>query len=314
MNIIKFKPIYVERVWGGTSLKTHFYRDIPNDKAIGESWDISDRQEANSIITAGKFVAMTLRQAIRENSEYIMGKHWDKDKPFPILIKWLDCSAKLSIQVHPNKKIAEKLKAESKTEAWYIHKSSKNSELIAGFKRTVSKEEFIQATENGSLKDLVYSFSINDGDSLFVPSGRIHCIDAGNLILEIQENSDTTYRVYDWDRSDQNGKKRELHLKEALECIDFDDVAPTKISTKAGNVQIADCPEFSLRTIKLKARETLSFKAKEQVRIISVAEGSLESLCTASLEASESAILPYAQAQSFVAKKDSIILITENFA
>ena len=149
---------------------------------------------------------------------------------FPLLIKLLDAQEKLSLQVHPPEKIAAELGGEPKTECWYIAGSEPNAELFAGFKKTISRAEFEEALRSGSAADHVHSIKVKPGDAMFLPAGRFHGIGGGNVLVEVQQNSDTTYRLFDWDRADQEtGRPRQLHVDQALDCIDFDDVAPKLI-------------------------------------------------------------------------------------
>jgi mannose-6-phosphate isomerase len=159
---------------------------------IGESWDLVDRPEANSVLAGG---GGTLGDLRRTAPELLMGPDWPAEKPFPILVKWLDCQDRLSLQVHPPADMAPELGGQPKTENWFIAETAAGAALLAGLKPGVDKESFRRALQEGELEDLVCRIPVKQGDSLFVQSGRIHAIDGANLILEIQENSDTTYRV-----------------------------------------------------------------------------------------------------------------------
>ncbi len=316
MKFIKFKPIYMERVWGGTNLKKEFNRDTQPGKVIGESWEISDRPEACSVICGGQYDGKTIRQAIEADSTNIMGPNWDKNKKFPILVKWLDCEQRLSLQVHPPMSVAPKLGGEPKTENWYIAKCRENSHLIAGLKKGATKQEFIDSLKDNSAEKLLWRFPVSEGDSLFVQSGRLHAIDGGNIILEIQQNSDTTYRVYDWGRVGLDGKPRKLHINESIESINFDDFEPQPVSSKGKDTVLCSCKEFSIRTVNLKKGDHLKFAANEQPRILSITKGSLacQCGCQGKVELSDNVLLPYANGQDFVAESDTVALITENFA
>ena len=196
-ELLCFKPIYQERVWGGTTLKEVFNRPLGGSEHVGESWEIVDRKEAQSVVERGSYAGLTLREVIEKHAPEVMGPSYSKNRPFPILVKWLDCKERLSLQVHPPGSIAASLKGEPKTENWYIASTTANAQLIVGLKKGVTKAQFEAALESNTLEACVHKFPVAAGDSILVHSGEVHAIDAGNLILEIQQNSDTTYRVYD---------------------------------------------------------------------------------------------------------------------
>ncbi len=240
---LKFTPILAERVWGGHTL-ARFGKNIATGHVIGESWEISDRDDAASVVAHGPLAGRTLRQLIEQNGPDLLGTNVTGSR-FPLLIKLLDARDRLSLQVHPPAAIAPQLGGEPKTEMWYVMDAAPDAHLIAGLKPGTTRAQFEQALrESGSspgspscgsglpaatgpqLEPLLHRFPVHTGDTLFVPSGRLHAIDAGLVIAEIQQNSDTTYRVYDWGRVGLDGKPRSLHVKESLACIDFNDFAP----------------------------------------------------------------------------------------
>ena len=206
--IFKFEPHYFERVWGGQSLKEILSRKIPSNQKIGEAWDLVDREGCESLISLPQTSSNSIRNLLESHSEEIMGPGWDKHRRFPILVKWLDCTDRLSLQVHPPSSIASSLGGEPKTENWYILSASEEAGLFLGLKNGTTKQDFLHALENEELELVCNRLNSRAGSSVLVESGRMHAIDAGNLILEIQQNSDTTYRVYDWGRKDQFGKSR----------------------------------------------------------------------------------------------------------
>ncbi len=237
---LKFKPILMERVWGGTAL-ARYGKPIPPGKQIGESWEISDRDEAQSVVANGPLAGQTLRQLVQTLGEQLLGGPGAAARPpgrarspnaprrFPLLVKLLDCRERLSLQVHPPPSVAAPLGGEPKTEMWYILDAAPDAHLIAGLRRGVTREAFQAAIRNpkSKIEDFVHRFPVRAGDSIFIPSGRVHAIDAGLVIVEIQQNSDTTYRVYDWGRVGLDGKPRPLHLAESLASIDFQDFEPS---------------------------------------------------------------------------------------
>ena len=222
MEILRFEPIYQERVWGGQTLATAFGRALPAGRAIGESWEIVDRPEAQSIVPDGPYSGHTLRQLIESHGRDVMGPQWPAGRPFPILVKWLDCRERLSLQVHPPADQAPALGGEPKTENWFIAGAAPGAALIVGLRPGVTRAQFERALASGMLETCVNRFPVAAGDSILVRSGTVHAIDAGNLILEIQQNSDTTYRVYDWGRTGLDHQPRPLHLREALASILWD--------------------------------------------------------------------------------------------
>ncbi len=315
MEYILFKPLYQERVWGGRAFAYHLGRKLPEDRQIGESWEVVDRDEANSEVAAGRFAGKTLRSLIEEESETVMGPDWSPRRRFPILVKWLDCRERLSLQVHPPAAVAPELGGEPKTENWYIAATTGDAAVLAGLKRGVTREAFEEALLAEKLEGLVCRLPCRPGDSLFVRSGRIHAIDAGNLILEIQQNSDTTYRVYDWGRKGLDGKPRTLHVEESLKSIDFDDFEPTLTHPEGDRQVLAQSDEFTLHRISIKKGESLDFVGGRQPRILSVVRGALkERRLKRILEAGDNALLPYAGDFSFQADEPATVLVTEDFA
>lgn len=227
----KFAPILTERVWGGQTL-ARYGKPIPPGQHIGESWEISDRDDAQSVVTNGPDRGKTLRQLIEaHDADAIIGRARPPGAPsdrFPLLIKLLDARERLSLQVHPPPSVARQLGGDPKTEMWYIIEADPGATLIAGLRREVTRQQFEAAIQKGgtAFQACFHQFPVRAGDCLFVPSGRLHAIGAGLIIAEIQQSSDTTYRVYDWDRVGTDGKPRALHIRESLASINFDDFEP----------------------------------------------------------------------------------------
>ncbi len=217
----------MERIWGGRLLESLYGKKLPPRKTIGESWEISDRPEAQSVVLEGPWRGKTLHELWLDQRAEIFGADVPDSPRFPILAKLLDAREKLSIQVHPPATVAASLGGESKNEFWYFAATEPGAEIFAGLRRAVSPEEFARAVEEGTVTDLVQRIAAATGDSFYLPSGRLHAIGGGNLIVEIQQNSDTTYRVFDWNRADAKGEKRALHLSQSMRSIRFDDCAPT---------------------------------------------------------------------------------------
>jgi mannose-6-phosphate isomerase len=313
-EILRFKPLYQDRVWGGRVLETKLGRALPASRPIGESWEIVDRPEAQSVINGGTLDGLSLRAAIESRGAAIMGPSWPVSRPFPILVKWLDCRERLSLQVHPPAAVAPELKGEPKTENWYIADCAPDSSLIVGLKRGVTREQFERAIHDNTLENCVHRFPVKAGDSILVHSGQIHAIDAGNLILEIQQNSDTTYRVYDWGRLGLDGKPRQMHVNESLKSIRWDDFEPEPVRGENAPAVIADAREFRIRRVPLVAGEALPISAGEQARILSVVSGRVRiGAGGESLVRGDNVVLPYSGSFVFEAVEPALLLITENF-
>lgn len=314
MKYLQFKPIYQERVWGGRDIEHILGREIPEAKKIGESWEIVDRKDENSEISNGEFQGTLLGQVRKDSAEALMGPGWPADKPFPILVKWLDCQERLSLQVHPPAEVAPELGGEPKTENWYILRAARGAALLAGLKPGVTRESFEAALRDNELEGLVCRLPSREGDSLFVPSGRIHAIDAGNLILEIQQNSDTTYRVYDWGRVGLDGQPRQLHVEESLKSIDFEDFEPELQHPEEKESLLVDSTEFRLRRLELEPDEVLGFGAREEPRILSVTDGQLlNEEDGAIMEKGSNLLLPYCAASRWKAVSRTVVLVTDRF-
>ena len=314
-----FKPICKERVWGGCKIGELLERSLPAEKLIGESWEVVDRPEACSVIELGPFTGWTLRGLIQSDPESIMGPGWPADKPFPVLIKWLDCRERLSLQVHPPASIAPQLRGEPKTECWYIAECEPDAGIIAGLNAPMSKEAFENALRANELEALCHRFAVSKGDSLFIPSGRIHAIDAGNFILEIQQNSDTTYRVYDWGRVGLDGTPRELHIEESLQSINFDDVQPSPQRSATGTQTIADCDCFRVRKHELAPAETFTHQSGEEPRLLTLVEGEAFLQYSDSTESAQKLVkgtnllFPYASKAMVQARTPVTYLLTDHF-
>ena len=242
---IIFKPIFQERIWGGRRLAELFGKKLPANKRIGESWEIVDRPDAQSVVKNGPLKGKTLHALWTRHHREIFGsvakvrsrtgiarKARALPNRFPLLIKLLDAEDRLSLQVHPPENIAAKLGGEPKTECWYVAAADKGAQLFVGFRESISRGQFEKSLHAGSADLHVHTIPVRSGDAMFLPAGRFHAIGAGNVLIEVQQNSDTTYRVFDWNRVDEGGKPRQLHVEQALQCIDFDDAQPELVEAK----------------------------------------------------------------------------------
>ena len=226
-----FEPIFMERIWGGRRLESEFGKKLPPDIKIGESWEIVDRPEAQSVVRNGPLRGKTLHELWTQDRQRIFGDVPDSRR-FPLLMKLLDAEEKLSLQVHPSEKVADERGGEPKTEFWYVARADPGAELFLGLREPITRAQFKRALDKGTVEDCVQKIRATPGDAMFLPAGRVHAVGAGNLLVEIQQNSDTTYRVFDWNRLDDKEKPRELHIEQALQCIDFNDVRPELLRPK----------------------------------------------------------------------------------
>ena len=258
MNLypLKFRPILKERLWGGTKLKDVLSKEITSD-ITGESWELSAVPGDVSVVMNGELAGTSLQELINSRSEELLGKSVVQrfGKEFPILIKFIDAKQDLSIQLHPNNQLAkERHNSLGKTEMWYIMDADKDANLIIGFNKDVTKEEYANSLEKDTLLDLLNYEQVKEGDTFFINTGKIHAIGAGVLLAEIQQTSDITYRVFDFNRKDKAGNPRELHTDMALDAIDYDKKDDFKIAySKAVNTigQMVDCPYFKTNYIDL---------------------------------------------------------------
>jgi mannose-6-phosphate isomerase len=227
---LAFEPIFIERMWGGRRLESEFHKKLPPQKRIGESWEIVDRPEAQSVVANGRLCGKTLHELWTQQRQEIFGDVAGSSR-FPLLIKILDAQEKLSLQVHPPEDVAGRLGGEPKSEFWYVA-ATQEAELFLGFRTPITRNKFEETLRDGTVMDYVHNLAVHAGDAVFLPAGRVHAVGARNLLIEIQQNSDTTYRVFDWNRTDPtSGKQRELQVEQAIQCIDFEDIQPKLIQS-----------------------------------------------------------------------------------
>jgi len=256
-----FEPILKERIWGGQKLAKLFNRQLPGDK-IGESWDVACHKNGTSIVANGKYKGKSLDELIEKFGRCLLGNSLDdKDiEKFPLLIKILDASDVLSVQVHPDDEYAalHENGELGKTEMWYIVDAEPGAYLYYGIKPGTTPEDFRKAIIDGNVEPYLNSVNVKKGDVLYIPAGMVHAIGSGIVICEIQQNSDTTYRVFDWNRVDDSGNPRELHVEKALDVIDFDGrysnekVKGIDISEDGGKrTYLVACPYFAVEKLEL---------------------------------------------------------------
>lgn len=280
---LKFHPLFKERVWGGRELERLYRKPLPPGAAIGESWEISDQGDNLSVIANGPLAGRTLRSVMEQHQEELLG-----DIPpmpngrFPLLIKILDARERLSLQVHPPAGVAPALGGEPKTELWYVAHADPGAAIYAGLKRGVTRQQFEAALARNALEPLVHRLAPRNDDAIFMPSGRLHAIGGGLVIFEIQQNSDTTYRVYDW------GRPREVHVQQSLQCINFNDFEPLLADAQGGEV-LAACEQFVCARLRLDTPRHLD--CNDAFHIIACVEGALD-IGDVPLAAGEFALVP----------------------
>jgi mannose-6-phosphate isomerase len=279
---LTFHPIFKERVWGGRELERLYRKSLPPGRPIGESWEISDRPGDASIIANGPLAGKTLRWLMENHRAELLGAA----KPaaagrFPLLCKILDAREKLSLQVHPPAGKAAELKGEPKTEMWFIADAAPGAELFVGLKHGVTREAFEKKIKTGEVAECFHRIPVRAGDAMFLPSGRVHAIGAGLVIFEIQQNSDTTYRVFDWNRVGLDGQPRELHVAESLASIDFKDFEPKAVQSNPTNDSpvrkrpLVNDPLFTVESWEMAAGADGLLKPNA-LQIIAVTKGRLE--------------------------------------
>jgi mannose-6-phosphate isomerase len=222
---LTFEPVFKPRVWGGRMLEALYAKRLPPSDPIGESWEIADRPGDESVIVNGPYAKRSLRWLMEQHGGAITGSGAATGGRFPLLCKILDAREKLSLQVHPPSSVL----GEPKTEMWYIAHADPGAELYVGLKRGVTRDRFERALHAGTVADCFHRIAVRAGDTMFLPSGRVHAIGSGLVIFEIQQNSDTTFRVFDWNRVGLDGRPRDLHVAESLQSIDFADVEPALV-------------------------------------------------------------------------------------
>lgn len=240
---IKLLPAFKDYLWGGTRLKTEFNKKSELEK-VAESWELSTHKDGESIVASGEYKGKKLSEYIAENPYDVLGERARAFDFFPVLIKFIDAKDNLSVQVHPDDEFARKYNGEyGKTEMWYVLECDEGAQLYYGFKEKISKEEFRKRIENNTLTEVLNSVKVKKGDVYFIEAGTVHAIGKGIVICEIQQNSNTTFRVYDYNRKDANGNTRQLHIEQAIEVAKTEPAKPYKSDRE--NV-LASCKYFTV--------------------------------------------------------------------
>ena len=252
-NALQFRPILKQTIWGGRRLGERLGKPIGPGSDYAESWEVVDHGADQSVVRSGPLVGATLTELVREKPDWLLGPGVCIDR-FPLLLKYLDCNRVLSVQVHPDDAYARQMKPPDlgKTEAWYIVESQPESLIYAGLQRGVDRSMLAEAIQAGRTEEMLHAFHPDPGDCLFIPAGTVHALGAGLLVCEIQQSSDTTFRLFDWDRVDAGGKGRPLHLSPSLEVTDYDSgpVSPSPVDrAREGWQTLVACDKFVLRSL-----------------------------------------------------------------
>jgi mannose-6-phosphate isomerase len=317
---LTFHPIFKDRVWGGREMERLYQKKLPAGKPIGESWEISDRPGDVSVIANGPLAGKNLRWLMENHATEILGgaKPANENR-FPLLCKILDAREKLSLQVHPPAGKAAELGGEPKTEMWFIADAAPGAELFVGLERGVTRAEFKEKIRTGEVAECVHRILVHAGDAMFLPSGCVHAIGAGLVIFEIQQNSDTTYRVFDWNRVGLDGKPRELHIAQSLASIDFNDIKRTVLrnNSTGGGIKsrlLVRNSLFNVGHLKMKVATRRLLKSRK-TQIVAAVSGQIEiksGSTTVNLSAGQFSLIPASLERTEVlAKSDAALLRVE---
>lgn len=262
---LKFQTIYKDKIWGGKKIKTYLHKDFGDLPNCGETWEISGVKSDVSVVSNGELAGVSLSTLLETYKDELVGKKvYERfGETFPLLVKFIDANDDLSIQVHPDDKLAkERHDSFGKTEMWYVIQADPGSTLIAGFNKELDEKEYLEKFNSGHITDILNKEDVKAGDVFFLPAGRVHTIGKGLLIAEIQQTSDITYRIYDFDRFDDEGNKRELHTEEALAAIDYKHYPEYKTKyqpEKDVSVELVSCPYFTTNLLDFTKKTTRDY-------------------------------------------------------
>lgn len=276
---LKFKTIYKDKIWGGNKIKTYLHKDFGSLPNCGETWEISGVKSDVSVVENGELAGESLAGLLEQYKGELVGEkvYAHFGNIFPLLIKFIDANEDLSIQVHPDDELAKKRhNSFGKTEMWYVIEADPGSTLIAGFNKELTQQEYLDKFNSGHLTDILNKEDVKAGDVFFLPAGRVHTIGKGLLIAEIQQTSDITYRIYDFDRVDDKGNKRELHTEEALAAIDYKHYPEYKTQyepKKDETVHLVSCPYFTTNLLDFTTGTTKDYNNLDSFVIYACVEG-----------------------------------------
>ena len=319
MEMFKFNPLLKSILWGGEKI-VPFKHLTSDQKQVGESWEVSGVKDNESVVSNGEYKGWTLNKLVDTLKDKLVGKeNYERfGNEFPLLVKFIDAREQLSIQVHPTDEQAQAQGlGRGKTEMWYVMESDADASLRSGLKQQITPEQYKEMVENDTITEVLSEYPVKEGDVFFLPAGRIHSIGAGCFLAEIQETSDVTYRIYDFKRKDKEGNYRELHTKEAAECIDYTVYSDYRTQYEARQnepVELVSCPYFTTSVYDLTEPMTLDYSDLDSFVIfvglkgegeITDAEGN-----TISFRAGESVLLP---ATTTVVKVSGTIKFLESY-
>ena len=276
---LKFKTIFKDKIWGGQKIKTILGKDFDPLPNCGETWELSGVEGNISTVSNGALIDQPLTELINKYQDRLVGQgiYQKYGNEFPLLVKFIDANDDLSIQVHPNDQLAkQRHDSFGKTEMWYIIQADEGAKLISGFNQPLDKNKYLESFNKGELTDILNAEEVHKGDVFFIPAGRVHTIGKGLLLAEIQQTSDVTYRIYDFDRTDDQGNKRELHVDAALDAIDYQYYKEYKTSyedQKNARVKLVRCPYFTTNKYSLTNEIKLDHSSLDCFKIYVVVEG-----------------------------------------
>ena len=276
---LKFKTIFKDKIWGGQKIKTILGKDFDPLPNCGETWELSGVEGNISTVSNGALIDQPLTELINKYQDRLVGQgiYQKYGNEFPLLVKFIDANDDLSIQVHPNDQLAkQRHDSFGKTEMWYIIQADEGAKLISGFNQPLDKNKYLESFNKGELTDILNAEEVHKGDVFFIPAGRVHTIGKGLLLAEIQQTSDVTYRIYDFDRTDDQGNKRELHVEAALDAIDYKHYDHYKTSyedQKDAQVKLVRCPYFTTNKFSLTDDMELDNSSLDCFKIYVVVDG-----------------------------------------
>jgi len=296
---LRFQPLFRQYLWGGRRLATVLGKPIGAGDDYAESWEVVDHGQDQSVVTAGPLEGKTLQQLVADHGSDLFGQHANQSQ-FPLLFKFLDCNRALSVQVHPNDEQGAQLDPPDlgKTEAWIVLAADPGSKVYAGLKPDVSREDLLTALEAGTCDTCLHEFEPQVGDCIFIEAGTVHALGAGLLIAEIQQASDTTFRLFDWNRVDAEGNPRQLHIEESLATINFDrgPVAPQQPTPtdRAGRQRLVECDKFLLD--RCQHNQAMPVGGDDRFHLLAILDGAVE-IAGEKITAGDTCLLPAAAGQ-----------------
>ncbi|MBN2715538.1 MAG: class I mannose-6-phosphate isomerase [Deltaproteobacteria bacterium] len=270
LPILKFEPLLKSIVWGGRNLNTVLNRTLPTDEPFGESWEICDLPGNQSVVTSGPYGGVSIETLIERYQYQMLGSASLLEGRFPLLFKFIDAQQTLSVQVHPDSLACRALGqgARPKTEAWYIIDARPDATLYVGLRDGVTRGQFENALEAGTVASLLHEKQVSRGDYVFLPSGTVHAIGAGIVLAEVQQSSNTTYRVFDWNRMGLDGRPRALHMEEALASIHFNQSGEPEVTPPQSGRKGVRCEYFSMETVRLDKGDSVTFQSSGPVAVM----------------------------------------------